>query len=205
MIRFQAECDWPRASLVARYVLKLATYHALTQPRLHRLTRAGYELLGRRNPLPGPTVAAERSGRRPAGYERRLANAQAALGLRQLRRLDANLAHRRRIAGIYRRRLAEGGVTRPLIFERAEPSFVRYRAEAVARLRHRAVAGTWFNSVLGEAEDPAVAGYEAGSCPRAEAAAGHLVNLPTHGRVTDDDAERLAALVRPLATDPIEP
>jgi perosamine synthetase len=206
--RFQAECEWPPRSLVARYVLKLAVYHALTEPRLHRLTRAGYELLGRRNPLPGPTVAAERSGARPAGYERRLANAQAALGLRQLRRLDANLAHRRRISTIYQLGLAEAGVTAPLIPDGAEASFVRYpvwiadRDAAVSRLRRRAVAGTWFNSVLGEARDPSVAGYEAGSCPRAEAAARHLVNLPTHGRVSEEDAKRLVALVRPLTADP---
>jgi dTDP-4-amino-4,6-dideoxygalactose transaminase len=76
------------------------------------------------------------------------------------------------------------------------------RGAAVDRLRPRAVAGTWFNSVLGESADPAVVGYEAGSCPRAEAAARHLVNLPTHGRVTVDDAERLVELVRPLAEDP---
>ncbi len=31
-----------------------------------------------------------------------------------------------------------------------------------------------------------------GSCPRAEAAALHLVNLPTHCRVTGADVDRLA-------------
>jgi dTDP-4-amino-4,6-dideoxygalactose transaminase len=205
---FQAECSDPPASLVARYVLKLAAYHVLTEPHLHRLTRAAYEALGRRNPLPGPTVAAERAGRRPAGYARRLGNAQAALGLRQLRRLDGNVAHRRRISQIYRSALADAGVAGIRAPDDAEPAFVRYpvwvadRGVAVDRLRPRAVAGTWFNSVLGESADPAVVGYEGGSCPRAEAAARHLVNLPTHGRVTADDAERLVELVRPLAEDP---
>ena len=205
---FQASCSAPPASLVARYVLKLAAYHVLTEPHLHRATRAAYEGLGRRNPLPGPTVAAERAGRRPPGYARRLGNAQAVLGLRQLRRLDANVAHRRRIAEIYRSGLSDAGVAGPRAPDRAEPAFVRYpvwvadRDDAVARLRPRAVAGTWFNSVLGESSDPAAVGYERGSCPRAEAAARHLVNLPTHLRVSVDDAERLVELIRPLAEDP---
>jgi perosamine synthetase len=205
---FQASCGAPPTSLVARYVLKLAAYHLLTEPHLHRATRAAYEGFGRRNPLPGPTVEAERAGRRPSGYARRLGNAQAALGLRQLRRLDRNVAHRHRIAQVYRSGLADAGVAGIQAPERAEPVFVRYpvwvadRAEAVARLRPRAVAGTWFNSVLGESEDPAAVGYEPGSCPRAEAAARHLVNLPTHERVSVDDAERLVELVRQLATDP---
>jgi dTDP-4-amino-4,6-dideoxygalactose transaminase len=82
------------------------------------------------------------------------------------------------------------------------PVWVANRDAAVARLRPRAVAGTWFNSVLGESRDPADVGYEPGSCPRAELAATHLVNLPTHGRVTVADAERLVELVRPLAEDP---
>jgi perosamine synthetase len=206
--RFQAGCATPPTSLVARYVLKLAAYHLLTEPHLHRVTRAAYEGLGRRNPLPGPTVEAERAGRRPAGYQRRLGNAQAALGLRQLRRLDRNIAHRRRISQIYRSGLSEAGIVGVRPPERAEPVFVRYpvwvadRAEAVARLRPRAVAGTWFNSVLGESRDPSAVGYEPGSCPRAEAAAQHLVNLPTHERVSVGDAERLVELVRPLAEDP---
>lgn len=206
--KFQVGCANPPTSLVARYVLKLAAYHLLTEPHLHRLTRAAYEGFGRRNPLPGPTVAAERAGRRPARYARRLGNAQAALGLRQLRRLDRNIAHRSRISQIYRSRLSDAGIVGVRPPELAEPVFVRYpiwvadRTEAVKRLRPRAVAGTWFNSILGESSDPANVGYELGSCPRAEAAAQHLVNLPTHGRVSVGDAERLVELVRPLAEDP---
>jgi perosamine synthetase len=205
--QLQAACAWPGGSLVARYVLKLAAYHALTEPHVHGVTRKAYELMGKRNPLPGPTVAAERAGARPSGYMRRLSNAQAALGLRQLLRLEANVAHRRQISAIYRSALADAvhGVVVP---ERANPCFVRYpvwvtdRSKAVSRLRRRAVAGTWFNSVLGEARDPRDVGYELGSCPRAEAASQHLVNLPTHQRVSVDDAQRLAELVRPFAVDP---
>jgi hypothetical protein len=55
------------------------------------------------------------------------------------------------------------------------------------------VLGTWFTSVLEEAVDPRCGGYLPGSCPRAEDAARHLVNLPTHPRVTERDAREIAA------------
>jgi len=59
----------------------------------------------------------------------------------------------------------------------------------------RAVLGTWFSSVLEEAVDPRFGGYLPGSCPRAEYAARHLVNLPTHARVDERDAAEIAARV----------
>jgi dTDP-4-amino-4,6-dideoxygalactose transaminase len=198
---FQAGCAWPAVSLVARYLLKLALYHVLTEPRLHRYSRAAYELVGRRHPLPRPTTPQELRGLQPANYALRLSNAQAAVALRQLRRLGQNLAHRRDIAEEARTRLAEFGVTPPQPPAAAEPAFVRYpvwvrdRARAVRLASPHAVLGTWFTSVLEEAASPTRGGYQPGSCTRAEAAARHLVNLPTHPRVTRRD---VAALVPAL-------
>jgi dTDP-4-amino-4,6-dideoxygalactose transaminase len=79
----------------------------------------------------------------------------------------------------------------------AEPAFVRYpvwvedRAATVRRVAPHAVLGTWFTSVLEEAADPRYGEYVAGSCPRAEAAAEHLVNLPTHPRVREQDVDAI--------------
>jgi perosamine synthetase len=198
---FQTSCAWPVISLVARYLLKLALYHMLTEPRLHRYSRAAYELVGRRHPLPRPTVPHELLGLQPTDYAQRLSNAQAAVALRQLRRLGQNLAHRHAIAQESRAQLAEYGVRLPQPPPAAEPAFVRYpvwvrdRARAVRLASPRAVLGTWFTSVLEEAASPIRGGYAPGSCMRAEAAARHLVNLPTHPRVTRRD---IAALVPAL-------
>lgn len=204
---FQQACAPPPMGLTARYVLKLAAYHVLTQPRLHRYTRALYEAAGRRHPLPRPTAATELRGGRPAGYARRFSNAQAALGLRQLARLDANLAHRRMLADHYCRRLQACGLPVPVHPTPAEPAFVRYpmwvpdRAAAARAAAPHAVLGTWFTSVLEEAESPAAGAYRSGTCPRAEAAARHLVNLPTHPRVTVADADAIVAAVVTAARD----
>jgi perosamine synthetase len=200
---FQAKCAWPSSWLVARYIFKLVAYQALTQPRLHRYTREVYEFFGRRHPLPRPTSAAEIRGDRPANYEKRLSNAQAIVGLRQLYRLDANLAHRRAMSAVYATELSRAGFGLPRPPTKADPAFLRYpvwvedRAAALRATAQCATLGTWFTSVLEEAVSPACGGYESGSCPRAEVAAQHLVNLPTHPRVSPDHAAQIvAALAR---------
>ncbi len=196
---FQESCDLPSTILTARYVLKLALYHVLTQPYIHRYSRPMYELLGRRHPLPRPTSEEELRGERPTGYKQGFSNAQAVLALRQLRRLDRNVAHRAAIAEAYRSRLTESGfqVCRPP--EHARPSFVRYpvwvvnRSDAERATRPYAVLGSWFTSVLEEAASPIHGGYAEGSCPRAEEASRHLVNLPTHPQVHMRDVESLVS------------
>jgi len=204
MRAFRDECALPEPSATWGYLLKLVVYHVLTQPRLHRYSRALYEALGQRQPLPTPTSSDELHGRRPSRYEVRLANSQAALALRQLRRLSANISHRRQIARIYETGLRALGAAVPQAPPGAEPAFVRYpvwvedRQAAVRALKPHTVLGTWFTSVLEEAVSPSYAGYESGSCPHAEAAARHLVNLPTHPRVRPEDAEGILRVLTPL-------
>jgi perosamine synthetase len=199
MEAFQDKCLWPSASLTRRYMTKLAVYHVLTQPNVHRYSRAAYDRLGQRSPLPRPTSTEELFGRRPVDYEQRLSNAQAALGIRQLARLPSNLAHRAAVAEVYERRLAERGFRLPQPPSETAPAYVRYpvrvedRASAIASVAPHAVLGTWFTSVLEEAAAPRYAGYEDGSCPNAEAAARHLVNLPTHPRVRPEDIDAIVA------------
>lgn len=199
--RFQTACDWTPASLTARYLLKLVAYHAVSQPRLYRLARPVYERLGRRNPLPVAVTPEERRGGRPPRYEQRLSNGQAAVALRQLRRLEENIRHRRAIAAAYQERLAALGFAVPRVPPGAESAFVRYpvwvrnRDQTLRTVAQHAVLGTWFTSVLEESASPAPSslGYEQGSCPVAEQAAVHLVNLPTHLRVELRDVDMIAA------------
>jgi dTDP-4-amino-4,6-dideoxygalactose transaminase len=194
----QRDAGPPPRDLVAQYLVKLVAYHLLTEPNVHRWPRRVYERRGRRNPLPGPTTAEERAGERPPGYLQRFSNAQAAVGLRQLRRLDTNIAHRRAIARRYDELLRDKMPAGVLAPPGAEPVLVRYpvrvpnRPHVVKALSDHLVVGEWFTSVLEESDTPEHGGYVAGSCPRAEEVSGHLVNLPTHPRVTVSDAERIA-------------
>jgi perosamine synthetase len=207
MRQFQSECAWPSTGLTAQYMLKLIAYHLLTEPRIHWYSSKLYSLVGRRNPLPDATYVVERRGGRPVDYETRLSNAQAALGLRQLMRLADNVWHRRRIAAAYRSLLANTAFRPPSSPPRAEPAPVRFpivvadRERVVDDLNPWLGLGTWFTSVLEEADAPSVAGYEEGTCPVAESASRHLINLPTHGRVALEDVGWIVAAVAEVARE----
>jgi perosamine synthetase len=205
---FQATCAWPSPWLTARYMLKFILYYLLTEPHLHVYTRVLYELLGRRQPIPGATTSDEQRGARPSNYTRRLANAQAVIALRQLRRLDSNLAHRRMVADTYAERLSRYGFRLPQLPANAEAAFVRYPIcveDRVAAQRAAApytVLGIWFTSVLEEAQSPTFGDYQIGSCPTAEAVAQTLTNLPTHPRVSREDVELIIGAVQKLMPSP---
>ena len=201
MRNFQESCPWPSKWLIVRYVLKLLIYHVLTQPNLHRYMRSLYEMCGRRHPLPRPTSNEEELGLRPKIYEQRLSNVQAVLGLRQLHRLESNLSHRRFTANLYVEHLSKLGFRVPKVPAKAEPAYVRFplwvedRMAVVRDTASCVVMGLWFRSVLQEAISPEHGSYQAGSCPQAESAAEHLVNLPTHLRVQERDAMMIVSAV----------
>lgn len=196
---FQAACAWPSRWLVARYLIKLLAYHALTQPTVHTAARALYERAGQRQPLPTPVDDEELAGVWPADIELRLSAGQAAVARRQLRRLGENLRHRRALAARYAQLLTAAGLPVAAVPDGTEPTWVRYPTEvpdrpaAIAGTARDVVLGLWFTSVLEEARRPEDGRYPAGSCPAAEHAAEHLVNLPTHLRVRPDDADRMTA------------
>ena len=203
---FQRECPPPGRSLTAKRLVKLAAYYALTEAHVHTVARPAYEALGERQPLPVPTTEEELAGERPEHYEERLAAGQAEIALRQLARLDENLAHRRRVAAEYTAALEPMGFLAPAVADDVEPAWVRYpvrvkdRDAAVQALRPHTVPGTWFTSVQEEAVRPTINGYVAGTCPVAERAARELVNLPTHPRV---GAKDVAAIVDAMSS--VEP
>ena len=203
----QAEAEWPSRSLTARFVAKLAWRHVLTQPDIHPYTKPLYMFLRRAGFVPGPTSMTEAQGDRPAHYLQRLTNAQAALALRQLRRLEANVAHRNAAAAVYERRLRPAGLRLTDPPPGAIPVYLRYpvwvrdRDATVRAAASRAMLGRWFTSVLEECVRPEDGGYVPGLAPHAEEAARHLINLPTHRRVRLDDIEAITRSV--IATEAV--
>lgn len=205
---FQESCSWPSARLIRLYLVKYLLHHLLTEPTVYPYTRRVYEWTGKHQVAPEATSDEEKRGLLPDGYEQRLSNAQARLARRQLARLDDNVARRRAAVAEYARRLAPLGFAPPVAPPGADPAMVRYpvwvedRDAALRATAGHFDLGKWFTSVLEESDAPGEVGYEPGSCPRAEAAARHLVNLPTHGRVGPADLDtitRLLSGLRPAA------
>jgi perosamine synthetase len=205
---FQAGCARPSSVLAARYLVKVIVFHLITEPSIHRRMRPVYKLLRSRIIAPGATSDKEARGERPARYEQRLSNAQAALALSQLRRLAANLTHREKIADVYTTRLQEHGLWVPRPPARARPAFARYpicvpdKAAVMRAAAPHAVLGQWLREPVDGAVGPGGDSYEPGSCPCAEWIVAHLVNLPTHLKVRMDDVERIiAALAGTVSAD----
>jgi dTDP-4-amino-4,6-dideoxygalactose transaminase len=212
--RSQVHCPAPSRFMVARHLVQQVVYHLATHPAIHRYTEPLYDFARKRLELgitPGATSSDEIEGLRPSGYEMRFGNGQAIVALRQLERLDANLAHRRAIARRYLAELPELGYRVPGPPGRAETAYVRFpirvadREEADRIAGRRAVLGRWFTSVLQLSDHPGVAGYTSGSCPTAETLATQLMNLPTHPRMTDDDVTALLELLRRVRPAPADP
>ena len=204
MADFQAACSWPSASLTTRHLLRLIIYHIFTQPYLHPYVRKIYEFSRRSHQAalaPRTTTDEEQCGLRPGDFEQRLSSAQATIALRQLRRLDENIAHRRAVSNAYQKKLGSFGMKVPAPPAKSQPAFVRYpiwvedRDACTRAVAPYAQLGEWFTSVLEESASPAYGRYESGSCPVAEAAARHLVNLPTHPRVKPQDIEAIVSSI----------
>ena len=98
-------------------------------------------------------------------------------------------------------RRPEIGIPVPAPPTGSSPAFVRYpiwvqdRRKAMRIASSHVVLGQWFNTVLEESITPEHGDYERGSCPRAEQAAEHLVNLPTHPRVKHHDVDSIVSAV----------
>jgi perosamine synthetase len=205
MEAFQASCARPPAVLAARYLLKVIVFHLITEPSIHRHTRPLYKLLRSRIIAPAATSNEEARGERPARYQQRLSNAQAALALSQLRRLAANLAHREKVANAYTTRLEVHGFPVPRPAAKARPAFARYpicvpdKAAVMRAAAPHAVLGQWLSEPVDGATPPGDKDYEPGSCPAAERIVAHLVNLPTHLKVRMDDVERIVAALTSTA------
>lgn len=177
------------------------------QALLHRLTvrpattariTAAYRALSQWGLLIGSSGQEELQGVRPQGYVTRMAPCQVGYGLREMSQIDENIRHRTRLTEFYQRELANVGFeVLPGNLVRGVP-LLRYpvRVANKAEFLSRAAAsgleiGNYFDLPLHQATAPMRCfGYRDGSCPNGEAACGHVVNLPTHRRVSERVAER---------------
>jgi dTDP-4-amino-4,6-dideoxygalactose transaminase len=207
----QAQCTPPDPATVRRYLVKFIIYYLFTHPYLHPYTRPIYMTL-RRYPAahlaPGATSKQEMSGTRPDSYLQQFSNGQALIAMRQLSRLADNLQHRRQTAKAYHQQFSDDGHRVIQLEPSLVPSFVRYpllvsdREAAMRACGGSVILGQWFNSVLEESTSPAHGGYKAGSCPNAEFASRHLVNVPTHGRVSPSDVRRITHDLKNFVLEP---
>jgi len=133
------------------------------------------------------------------GYNYRLTEFQAAMGLTQLAKMPRILARRRALASRYTDLLAGSGITPPLVPEDADPVFQSYvcllpaeaaprRAEIIAQLKSQGVEttiGTWHMPLTTYYRTRY--GYRAGDFPHTDSVFARAMSLPLYEALSGVD------------------
>jgi dTDP-4-amino-4,6-dideoxygalactose transaminase len=140
------------------------------------------------------------------GYNFRMTDVHAAIGLAQLPKLPAANARRRAIAARYDTELR--GVMTPTTRPGVTHVFHQYtlrvarREEFAERLRQRGV-GTGIYYPVPAHRQPALVelGYGAGAFPVSERLSAEVLSIPVHPSLTDDEVESVIAAVNAVAAE----
>jgi len=202
----QQECAPPPAKAAWMLAAQRLVYRTFIYPRTTAFATAAFRWLTHRGAVVGSSSNAEFEPTMPPGFFTRMSAGQARAGLRQMRKIDRNVAHRRHMREVYDRLLREAGWPVPPLPETMDPVLVRYpvrvtdKARAVAEApKHLVELGTWFECPLHPIETPMEKyDYQTGMCPEAEKACRDVVNLPMHPRAGRRTAERSVAFLNRL-------
>ena len=153
--------------------------------------------------LPPVLTEAEKQGN--VGIElQRIPNALAALALEQLHSIGSLNAHRQLLANLYREAADQEGWSFPRGVDASPalqkfPLFARNPSVIRDRLKREQVYldDGWCGAVVNPPSVPQdAAGYMAGSCPAAEDVARHLLTLPLHPTMNEEQVRYLIHALR---------
>ena len=198
LAKVQQAFAMPTANAQRRLSLQYQLYQRFFSPQLYWFAQGMLRRAGRMGLAVGSSDAIELGGSMSADHRWRMARAQRLAGLRQLEGVPAGINHRRMLATHYDARLGAAGW--PIAARDEETVLLRYpvlmrnKQRLLHAARHaRIELGSWFETPLHPMplSEHAKFGYAPGQCPNAEATAERIVNLPLHGRVTVDEADRV--------------
>ncbi|MHC4617641.1 MAG: DegT/DnrJ/EryC1/StrS family aminotransferase [Planctomycetota bacterium] len=195
----------PSKKEVLMLATQLAIYRTFIYPRTTALAQAAFRYLVRKGVVVGSSKVDEYAAApMEKDFFKAMSRIQASSGLKQLRKAEQNIAHRKKMAQLYDRLLEEKGwPKRQYDASIMEPVMVRYPVRIAEKDRALAEAaragvelGSWFNAPLHQIETSLQAyDYEPGICPQAEKAAREVVNLPLHPRANEKTAKRTVEFV----------
>ncbi|MBT4153898.1 MAG: aminotransferase class I/II-fold pyridoxal phosphate-dependent enzyme [Candidatus Magasanikbacteria bacterium] len=139
----------------------------------------------------------EKSGELATYAPAKMNNIIAYMLLPELKRADRLAWHRKKIGRIYKDAF-EDDLISGAVFCRY-PLLVADSVTAITQIKFRGVLlGDWYSTPIGPKDiDAQQMMYVAGSCPQAEFFASHIVNLPTHKKITERKAQRIVSLIKP--------
>ena len=176
---------------------QLMIYRLLIYPRTTALAQRLFRYLAGKGAVVGSSSASEYEPVKADDFFKGVSASQARSGLRRLKKIDRNIAHRLSMALRYDRLLADrgfksrsydGGMMRPVMVR--YPLRIEEKAEALERAARAGIElGSWFECPLHPIETPLASyDYRVGMCPEAERAGHEVVNLPLHPRANEEVA-----------------
>ncbi len=183
---------------------QLGVYRTIIYPRTTAFAQNLFRYLTQKGLVVGSSSVCEFEPVMPDDFFKAMSAIQARSGLRQLKKLRSNIAHRKKIAAFYDHLLQEKGWhCRQYDAVTMNPVMVRYPVRITEKKKALESAasqgielGSWFESPLHPEETPLEQyGYKWGMCPEAEKAAQQVVNLPLHPRVSEKTAEKTVAFI----------
>ena len=184
--------------------LQLVVYRLFVYPRTTALAQSLFRYLTKKGAVVGSSSTCEFKPEMPPDFFKGVSTVQVRSGLRQLKKVQENTAHRKKVARLYDKMLEEKGwPARQYDASIMEPVMVRYPvriAEKNKALSEAAKAGvelgSWFECPLHPIETPLEAyDYKIGMCPEAERASREVVNLPLHPRVSEKTVQRTVEFI----------
>ncbi len=192
-----AALPYPTLSWIAQQLLHpVVTYLAISAWYWSRIGQIIFWFAKRTHLLSLAVAKAERSGHKPNYFPTRLPNALAALALHQWHKLASFNNHRQQIAAIYQQQFRPTEVLDDSVYLRY-PIEVDDPKQLIKRCSQNGIIlGDWYDSVIAPATtNLSKLDYHLGSCPTAENAALHIVNLPTHIHVNQSSANNIIKYV----------
>jgi len=140
----------------------------------------------------------------PAGYLMRYGTRREKALTRALQKLSGIIDHRREMASLYMKGLEDLHVSSWALPSGADPIYLRVpllvkeRDAFLEKARTlRIEMGDWFNAPLHPNEcNASCFGYTAGDCPISDLMSRHIVNLPTHDKISAADVRKILKYLR---------
>jgi len=178
---------------------QLMIYKFFIYPRTTALAQRLFRYLASKGAVVGSSSASEYEPVKADDFFKGFSAAQARSGLRQLKGIDHNIAHRLSMALRYDRlvedkgfksRSYDGGMMRPVMVR--YPLRIEEKTKALEQAARAGIElGSWFECPLHPIETPLASyDYRVGMCPEAERAGREVVNLPLHPRVNEETARK---------------
>ena len=164
-----------------------------------------YRFLSRHNIVVGSSQGEElESPQMPEDFLKGMSAAQAARGIKELKRFGSNLNHRKKIAQMYKNILVDLGIEAPFEPGYAEHTFTKFPLLVKERKtfladaeKSRIEIGDWFLSPIHPVTDGVHRWhYHHGENPVAEKLSAHLVNLHTHTKIDERYVRKIENFLR---------